>query len=75
MTSGRFQEVLNDFPFSNFLKQVDGENWRLHLLLFNAINIQALRITSRKVEGSINKKAGSCVALPCFLRIEYRFNS
>ena len=23
-------EVLNDFPFSNFFKEVDGKNWRLH---------------------------------------------
>ena len=26
-----YKEVLNDFPFSNSLKQVDGKNWRLHL--------------------------------------------
>ena len=27
------EEVLNEISFTKFLKQVDGKNWRLHLLL------------------------------------------
>jgi hypothetical protein len=30
-----FQEVLNDFPFSNFLNQLDGKSWRLQGVLNN----------------------------------------
>jgi hypothetical protein len=39
-----FQEVLNDSPFSNLLKQVDGKNWRLHLQVNNRNDIQELKI-------------------------------
>jgi hypothetical protein len=32
MATRCFQEVLSEISFSRFLKQVDGKNWRLHLL-------------------------------------------
>ena len=35
MSGCGLQEVLNEFPSSNFFKQVDGKNWGLHLLLYN----------------------------------------
>ena len=46
LEQSRFQEVLNEIPFSRFLDHVDSEIWRLHLLLFNGEAIWELMITA-----------------------------
>jgi len=42
-----FQEALNNFLFSNFFKEVDDKNWRLHLLLFNRGMLQESKSCDR----------------------------
>ena len=42
------KEVLNDFPFSNFLKQADGRNWRVHLQMSAFDKSEGLNIMHRK---------------------------
>jgi hypothetical protein len=46
MTGRRVQEVLNDFPFSNLLEQIDSKIWRLHLLIVSRRRIVDSIITS-----------------------------
>jgi hypothetical protein len=55
------QEVLNDFPFSNFFKQVDGKNWRLHLLILSLRQLWEVTITDRNVH-----KKGRTISDPAF---------
>ena len=44
------EEVINDFPFCNFLKGVDGKNWRLHLRICKYSRTRELMITGGKVD-------------------------
>jgi hypothetical protein len=50
-----FQEVLNNFPFSNFFKQVDGKNWQLHLQMLGQGMFWGLKITERSHASRFNK--------------------
>ena len=61
------QEVLKEIYFPNFLKQVDGKNWRVHLQVRSGKEILESMIT----EGNKQKRAEPTRSLLRSLTTEY----